>query len=371
MFKKYFSYSPIPFRYFLISGIGFSFILIISSYLAFEDSEYTVYGNLNHSILTFWKYVLWPLFVPGMYVILSEIKRKEGRLIQGVFLGLLALFFAGTHSVVSNIFYYLTLWPIIGGAVLLEQLPQFFEFFIWILLSRFLDAIGIIGILLGINFYQEYSEKKSEILLLKSELREAELTALRNQLNPHFLFNTLNTISSLIDQDTERAQKVLSKVAQLLRNNLDQSKKNIILFKDELGIVKDYLAIEMERFNDRFTVEYSIDDETLTKKVPNLFLQPLVENALKHGVYKTIHPVTLSLDAKLNMGKLIIKVKDDGAVHNTTSSKSTRKGVGLRNLESRLERLYNGKASLEVVLKENEFFEVIIIIPLEEEAHED
>lgn len=371
MIKKYFSYSPIPFHYFLLSGVIFGLILIASSYLSIEDSEYGFYGNLNHSILTFWKYTLWPFFVPGIFFFLGKIRRKQGRLVRVVFVGLVVLLFALTHSVVSNIYYYLTLWSIIGTEVVKNQLPEFFQFFIWILISRILDALAILGLLVGINFYKEYSEKKSEVAILKSELREAELTALRNQLKPHFLFNTLNTISSLIDQDPERAQKVLSKVAQLLRSNLDQSKKNIISFRDELSIVKDYLEIEMERFNDRFMVEYDIEEGSLDKEVPNLFLQPLVENALKHGVYKTIHPVSLSLQAKIVEDELIIKVKDDGLVHNSNVTQKASKGVGLKNLEARLDRLYGAKGRMEVEAKVGAFFEVKIIIPINRISHED
>lgn len=371
MIKKYFFYSPIPFRYIMLSGLIFGLILIASSYLAVQDSESTSYGNFNHSILTFWKYTLWPFFIPGINILLNEIRKKEDATSKVVFSVLLIIFFAITHSVVSNIFYYLTLWPIIGSVEVVTQLPQFFEYFVNILISRILDGTAIVSLVLAISFYEEYSEKKSEIILLKSELREAELTALRNQLKPHFLFNSLNTISSLIDQDPERAQKVLAKVAQLLRSNLDQSKKNIIQFNDELDIVRDYLEIEMERFNDRFTVFYNIEEEALVKYVPNLFLQPLVENALKHGVYKTIHPVILSLDAKIVKDELIVKVKDDGLIHNPVSDNNGLRGVGIQNLEARLDRLYNGKASLRIEVKEKEFFEVSIKIPIKKSVYED
>lgn len=363
--KKYFSYSPLPFRYFLISGLIFSVLLIVKSYLEVEDSDLTFYGSLNHSVLTFWKYVLWPFFIPGINYFVIKVKSKTSRSANIGFLLLSVVLAAALHAVISNIFYYLTLWQLVGSEMLDIIIPEFKAYFIWIFLSRLIDVGVILGIISTINFYRNYTDNIIQITKLRTELREAELATLRNQLKPHFLFNTLNTISSLIDQNPEKAQKVLSKIAHLLRTNLDQQKKEKITLREELDVVKDYLEIETERFNDRFKVEYSIDEEALEKKIPNLILQPLVENSIKHGVNQTLKMITLEVKAALRSNRLNITIKDNGVGADPEKGLSETTGIGLKNIKARLERLYEGNASILVNTKEKEFFEVFLTFPIE------
>lgn len=362
MIKKYLSYSPLPIRYFYIAGGLFSTILVISSYLSIVGSENYISGNLNHSILTYCKYLVWPLFVPGMSYYLQKEQSKTSKALQ---LALVILLFAVMHTLLSNIVYYATLWPLVGTKALLVVMPEFVEYFLMIIISRVLDMIGILALVSGIMFYKSYEEDRAVLIELKSELRQAELSALRNQLKPHFLFNTLNTISSLIDQDTKKAQKVLSKIAHLLRTNLDHSKKEKISLEEELEVIQDYLEIESERFNDRLKVIYTIDENVELALVPNLILQPLVENSIKHGVHKTSEKITVHISAKANESRLTLSVIDDGPSSTATKANQGVEGVGISNIRNRLSLLYGDQSSLETMVSEGEKFEVIIQLPLE------
>ncbi len=367
MLKSYFSNSPLPTRFFFYAGLGLSFILIARSYLLLDTTEYGFYGNINHSILTFWKYSLWPILVPGINYYLKKVLKQNKLLTKGGMLISAAIGIAVVHAIISNLAYYLTLWALIGTEAVLQLAPEFFDFIGWILANRLLDFAIIFGLLMGIDFYKIFSEKKLEVSLLRTELREAELEALRNQLKPHFLFNTLNTISSLIDQDTQKAQKVLSKIAHLLRTNLDHSRKEKITLQEELEVVRDYLEIESERFNDRLKVLYTIDERTEKAKVPNLLIQPLVENAFKHGVHKTIKMVELKVEAAIEEENLVLKIIDSGPIHNPKKSIGT-KGVGLSNIKSRLKLLYGETAVISINHQDGREFEVMIKIPLEYES---
>ena len=169
----------------------------------------------------------------------------------------------------------------------------------------------------------------------------AQLAALRAQLNPHFLFNSLNSIAQLIHVDPDRAEACVERLAELLRYVLKRAEKDFVPLAEELDVTGAYLDIERARFAERLQVETDIDQAALTALVPNFILQPLVENAVKHGLSRKVGPGRVRIEARAANDVLMLSVHDDGVgMTDATLGQIYERGVGLRNLRDRLERLY-------------------------------
>src|SRR5262249_31348200 len=193
-----------------------------------------------------------------------------------------------------------------------------------------------------------YHQFWNRILKLQHREREltdmaatAQLAALRAQINPHFLFNSLNSIAQLIHTDPDKAEVCVERLAEIFRYLLNRAEKEFVPLGDELQIAEAYLEIERARFGDRLQVETHIDPRSLKQMIPNLILQPLVENAVKHGLSRKLGRGTVRIDAEINGTLLTLTVLDDGlGMANGALSEVYERGVGLSNLRARLERLY-------------------------------
>ncbi len=180
---------------------------------------------------------------------------------------------------------------------------------------------------------------------LQNQLNEAQLMALRLQLSPHFLFNTLNTINSLVDQGMKsEAMAMTTNLGEFLRRALVYEKKQFIVFEKELEFFELYINIERERFKDRLTVEVEVSEEANYVVVPNLILQPLVENAIKHGIAKNNDAKKIRLSAEVRSGQLVIQLFNEGQLGHS-GDKSSGTGIGLKNVEERLAKIYGENAS--------------------------
>ena len=176
---------------------------------------------------------------------------------------------------------------------------------------------------------------------VSSRLARAELDALRSQLDPHFLFNTLNSISSLMYTDVDAADRMMTQLGDLLRAAIDRSGDQEVPFRDELAILSRYVDIEKIRFEERLAVEFQVTPEALEASVPPLLLQPLLENAIRHGVGNRPEGGRLDVAARVSDGSLYIRIADDGV-----GSASVEERVGLGNTRARLQALYGDRASL-------------------------
>lgn len=363
MIKRYFDYSPVRFIYLLLGGVGISIIIILQSYLVTDSSTSNFSGGLNHTILTFWKYSLWPIFIPGIQIILNRIYKsstsKSGVYLFG-FVVFLILVLA--HSVLSNVFYYMSIFSLGSTLTTTDIFREYLIFFWPIYLSRLADLFLILMGLFLFNSYQNYTSTKIQLVELERNLKESELSVLRNQIQPHFLFNTLNTISALIDQDSSKAQKVLSKTAGFLRILLTQSDKTIVSLDEELRMITDYLAIEAERFNDRLDVDIEVNEKSRRYQIPHFILQPIVENSIKHGVSKSSTPITIKIKSKVLNGRLSIEVSDNGPGA-LNDNEDYSKGIGLRNVKKRLYHIYQDEAELKVETTRGIGFNVSITLP--------
>src|SRR5437763_1958090 len=183
----------------------------------------------------------------------------------------------------------------------------------------------------GWHYYRHYREHEVVTAELQRELVEAKLEALRMQLNPHFLFNTLHAVSALIHEQPEAADRVVARLSELLRLSLDQSRPQEVPLCEELNFLDRYLEIEQTRFADRLQIEKDIEPRAAAALVPYLILQPLVENAVRHGIEPREDAGRLRISARCSDGTLQLRVGDDGAGFAREAGAPAREGIGLSN----------------------------------------
>lgn len=201
------------------------------------------------------------------------------------------------------------------------------------LFSSFLEYWIIMSLILGVSYYTRYAKQQEE-------LNAAKLNALQMQLHPHFLFNTLNSITSLIDIDPKKAQKMLTQLGFLMRKILEQDKKHLIPLHNEIEYIRAYLEIEHIRFQDRLTLTFDIDETVHQAQVPALLLQPIVENAIKHGISKRPEGGNILVRAsKINGSKVAIEVINDFQKL-SEKNKAEGYGIGTTNVSERLHKIY-------------------------------
>lgn len=198
----------------------------------------------------------------------------------------------------------------------------------------------------GTHFFERY--KQAEVLRWRTEAaaKDAELRALKSQLNPHFLFNALNSIRALIVEDPERGQAAVTKLAEMLRYALQSSAAETVTLGAEMRFVEAYLALEQIRFEERLNVRLAIEPETLERAVPPMIVQTLVENAVKHGIARRRDGGNIDLTARLDAGRLSIRVRNDGGM--AQPSPETSQQLGLRNVEERLRLLFGPDSSIKL-----------------------
>jgi sensor histidine kinase YesM len=228
-------------------------------------------------------------------------------------------------------------------------------------------VFGMVLIMRSIRYASEFYHDLGKKELLAEQLRtlaaEAELTALRAQINPHFLFNTLNTIAQLVHTDAERAEETVERLAEMFRYSLNSSDQRSVLLGDELDFLDIYLDIEKVRFGDRLRISRDIAPETLDTLIPSLILQPLVENAIKHG-RKADGSIDLVIRAHLSDETVEITVTDRGPGVPQHFRIDGSSGRGLRNVDGRLRKTYGDMWGLEITSGELGGTVVVVRIPV-------
>ncbi|MBM3840963.1 MAG: histidine kinase [Verrucomicrobia bacterium] len=203
----------------------------------------------------------------------------------------------------------------------------------------------IVSVAHAFGYYRRFHDRELNTLELEKRLTHAKLQALQMQLNPHFLFNTLHAISALVHKDAEAADRMISRLSLLLRYTLESTDAHEVSLKEELTFLDRYLEIEQTRFGSRLTVVRDIAPETMQAQVPNLLLQPLVENAIRHGIEPQSKPGRIELRARRWDEQLRLEVRDNGA--GFAQGKLTAEGVGLANTRARLQQLYGSRQRIE------------------------
>jgi two-component system LytT family sensor kinase len=215
----------------------------------------------------------------------------------------------------------------------------------------------------GIGYYQKLREKEYAALRLESELTNAHLRALRMQLNPHFLFNTMNGISSMMRSDVEAADTMLERMSSMLRITLDRGDAQLIPLTDEIDFIQLYLSIQKMRFQAIVHHYIAIDPDVLDADVPAMILQPIVENAYLHGVARTEGEAFLGIEAQNQEGKLRLCVRNSGRGLDRASTE--KKGVGIANVKARLELHYGNAQGFSINEYPDGEVQAILLLPLQ------
>jgi LytS/YehU family sensor histidine kinase len=225
----------------------------------------------------------------------------------------------------------------------------------------------VVGVSHAIAFYHESQERKLKAAQLETRLVEARLKTLEAELHPHFLFNTLHAISTLVHRDPEAADRMISRLSDLLRITFDRTGEPKVSLKEEIDFLQKYLDIEQTRFQDRLTVSVHVDPEGLDGEVPRMILQPLVENAIKHGIAGRNGGNQIHIAAGREGDRLWMQVRDNGVGLQVRTLKALRTGVGLSNTRARLDCLYGRLYRLEFTDKHGGL-SVLIEIPFQRVA---
>ena len=212
--------------------------------------------------------------------------------------------------------------------------------------QNIIEYLTILAVLASVEYYRRHRDDQREKLQLQHALIESKLQTLRAQLNPHFLFNAMNSVSCLLHRDTAAADQMLSRVANLLRLALARDDSREVGLLEEVELAEEYLEIQKIRFGSRMKLEIDIDDDVLEARVPSMLLQPLVENACVHGVARTRGDCRVELRAKAESGDLIISIYNDGP--SVRPDWKVRSGIGLKNTMERLSLLYKESATMEL-----------------------
>ena len=218
----------------------------------------------------------------------------------------------------------------------------------------------------GTKQWQQAAHERARVVQAESELREARLSALRYQLNPHFLFNSLNAVSTLVlEGNVSAATRMLAQIGELLRTTLDNDASPEIPLSQELAFIQQYLAIEQTRLGSRLRIVTAISEETRAAAVPSMLLQPLVENAVRHGVAALIEGGTITIESKLHDKRLLMTIRNSGPRTSEAAPQNgeSSKGIGLANTAARLKTLYGDNQQFSLRSHETGGCEVTLEFP--------
>lgn len=219
------------------------------------------------------------------------------------------------------------------------------------------------------NYYRRYRVGEVRATRLEAQLATAQLHALKMQLQPHFLFNTLHSISALVHKDPQAADKMIARLGDFLRLTLDSAGVQEVSLHQELEFLKCYLDIEAIRFKDRLSVQMNIEPQTLAARLPNLILQPIVENAIRHGIAPRTDAGRIEIAARRFNGSLQVQITDNGPglAANSNNGRILKEGVGLANTQARLQQLYGDESRLDLANNGKGGFSVTLEIPFNAE----
>ena len=325
--------------------------------------------------VSFW--ALWLLFLPAVAWLSFRFPVERKRLLRNVGLHLLACLLVAGISRASFRFV-----PRLSPAPQRSEAPRLRTerlgapgtpgapgtFSSFLALRAALDVLvyfSLVGVCQAIKHFLRSQERQRQAAELEARLAKARLQALRMQINPHFLFNTLNSIAALVYINPRGADEMLGDLSELLRRSLESMEEQEVSLAQELEFIKGYLSIEQKRFGERLQVEQRVPDELMKALVPALILQPLVENAIRHGIEPQRGPGLVSIAAKQEDRHLRLTVRDNGrGWPGADLNNSARRGIGLANIQARLQGLYGPDHSFSCGKAEPQGCQVDIRLPL-------
>jgi sensor histidine kinase YesM len=215
------------------------------------------------------------------------------------------------------------------------------------------------------HYIQKSRRDELDKIRLQSLVKELELKTIKSHINPHFIFNALNSIRALVDENPQRARTAITELSNILRSSMHSEKLELAPFERELNIVKDYLALEHIRFEERLQVEYDIDEDTLDQPIPPMMLQTLVENAIKHGISQQRNGGTIKIISDFIENHHELIVQNTG----TLNAENNTEGFGITSTQTRLNLLYGKEAKLELNAITHNMVEAKVILPVQLEKN--
>ena len=274
--------------------------------------------------------------------------------------------FAAIHQVI----HLAVLWSITPRwrqkyPALIDCYRAYFAFGFYIdLIIALLMVIAVHALL----YYQNFRASELAQSSLKMQLAQAQLRALKMQLHPHFLFNTLHSISSLVLEDPPKANSMIARLGDFLRLTIENSEQQLVTLKEETEFLRCYLDIEQVRFGDRLTVAFELEPQTFSAQVPHLILQPIVENAIQHAIAPRAARGHINIEAQCLNGLLRIAISDNGPGITPNANSPGKKCVGLTNVRTRLQQIYGSGFRFELMNAANGGVTVVMEIPFQREA---
>ena len=308
--------------------------------LASKDPAHIAIAPLLAANFTYW--FIPALFAPLIFRLVHRFPIDDGRGRALAVHACSALVFAGVHAA-AMVAIRALMWgpPTMGYGTAWQQM------YLTNLDWQLMTYSTVVGFTYALGYYREVQARGVREAQLQTRLAEARLKTLEAELHPHFLFNTLHAISTLVHTNPESADRMISRLSDLLRLTFDRSGAPRITLQEELEFLQKYLEIEQTRFQDRLSVRYEIDPDTLDAEVPRMILQPLAENAIKHGISPKSGQGLVRIVARAEAGRLWLEVHDNGVGLSGSARSQFRSGVGLPNTRDRLECLYGEGHSLE------------------------
>lgn len=331
--------------------------------LLFGSRNYVLYSfyperstSLTEALLpSLTDWYVWALLAPAMFWMVRRWPIEGGRWHRALLAHVLAGALIGTTKYALDV-------AVTRAVGWMSPMPIALPAYIYQFYANFITYWVIVAIAHAIDYGRRYRERQLRASQLEARLAQVQLQVLRMQLQPHFLFNTLHAISTLMHRDPEAADRMLVKLSDLLRQTIEKIGVHEVALKEELEFLRSYLEIEEMRFQDRLTVGIEVDPEALDARVPNLILQPLVENAIRHGIAPRAGPGRIDIRARRSDERLRLTVRDDGP---GMRGPATREGLGLSNVRARLARRYGAEHQLRLTNHPKGGLEVTLMIPFE------
>lgn len=366
-------------KWLLLFGVATLIALIITGFQYFTVSGLSQIAARtranrppSRTAMAFWNFVsyyLWAALYPVILILSRRFNLGKQSWRRNVLVHLPASFIFATLHLAA----FVLIYHIVGGHGT-EVFASVFELFKFYFYRFLLDNMQIYWVCLIVisahDYYRKYREQELKASELRTQLAQAQLQALKMQLHPHFLFNTLNAISELVHKNPETAEHMITQLSDMLRLSLDKIGVQEVSLKQELDFLDKYLKIEQTRFQERLRVEMKIDPKALDSLVPNMILQPLVENAVRYGIAPRATGGTIEIRAGRENGMLHLDVCDDGrGMPDGQRGIAGKRGVGLDNTRARLERLYGTSHRFELNNSPGHGLTVSLAIPFREEGH--
>jgi two-component system, LytTR family, sensor kinase len=352
--------------------VGWTLVSIIFagiSYAAAIGENNKEFGFVSALRLNLVQFYLWAILSPLVFRFSRrfpiELRPLNVRNLLLYFPALIS--FAGIHQVL----HLAVLWSIIPRwrqkyPALIDCYRAYFAFGFYIdLIIALLIVIAVHALL----YYQNFRASELAQSTLKAQLAQAQLRALKMQLQPHFLFNTLHSISSLVLEDPSKANSMIARLGDFLRLTVENSEQQLVTLEEEAEFLRCYLDIEQVRFGDRLTIAFELEPQTLSAQVPHLILQPVVENAVQHAIAPRATRGHINIQAKRLNSLLWVAVSDNGRGITSNAISPTKKCVGLTNVRNRLQQVYGSDFRFELTNGKNGGVTVVMEIPFHREVN--